>query len=129
MDEEVDKISIICIVCPVGCELEVVRDKEQSRIIDIKGLRCPKGKEYACREVTDPRRVLMAVVKVRDGHLPVVSVKTAEPIPKNRLFDAVKRISRIEVEAPIKLGDIIVDDILGTGVPLIATNNVKKRVT
>jgi CxxC motif-containing protein len=101
--------------------------KEKNEVLEIKGFRCPKGRDYAEREIVDPRRTLMTVIKVRNGHLPVVSVKTSKPIPKNRLFDAVKAVSKIEVEAPVKIGDIIIDDLLGTGVSVIATNNVKKN--
>jgi CxxC motif-containing protein len=120
------RTKMICTICPLGCELEAEIQKEGNGIMNIKGFKCPKGKEYATREITDPRRVLMAVVKVKGGHLPAVSVKTAKPIPKHVLFDAVRVISNIEVEAPIKAGDVIVSDIIGTGVPVVATNNIKK---
>ncbi len=68
----------------------------------------------------------MAIVKVRGGHLPVVSVKTAEPIPKDRLTDAVRAVSRIVLKAPVKVGDTIVKNLLDTGVSVVATNNVHK---
>jgi len=121
-----DRTRMICIVCPLGCELEVEVDGERGGIVDIKGFRCTKGKEYAIREVTDPRRILMTIVKVRGGHLPVVSVKTEEPVPKDILLDAVKVISKIVVEAPVRVGDTIVRNLLGTGVSVVATNNVHK---
>lgn len=127
MDEISEKLKMICIICPVGCEMEANILKEKNEVLEIKGFRCPKGRDYAECEIVDPRRTLMTVIKVRNGNLPVVSVKTRKPIPKNRLFDAVKAISKIEVEAPIKIGDIIIDDLLGTGVSVIATNNVKKN--
>jgi len=126
MNVKTVKTKMICIICPLGCELEAEMEKEGKEIISIKGFKCPKGKEYATREITDPRRVLMAVVKVKGGHLPVVSVKTAKPIPKHRLFDAVRVISKIEIKAPIKTGDVIVNNLLGTGIPVIATNNIRK---
>lgn len=126
MGENVGRKRMICIVCPVGCELEVEMNEERREIITVKGFRCPEGKDYAIREVSDPRRILMSVVKVRGGHLPVVSVKTAEPIPKSRLVDGARAVSRIVVEAPVKVGDIVVNDLLGTGVSVIATNNVHK---
>ena len=121
-----DRTRMICIVCPLGCELEVEVDGERGGIVDIKGFRCTKGKEYAIREATDPRRILMTIVKVRGGHLPVVSVKTEEPVPKDILLDAVKVISKIVVEAPVRVGDTIVHNLLGTGVSVVATNNVHK---
>jgi len=126
MGGRTDRTRMICIVCPLGCELEAEVDSERGEIIDIKGFRCSKGREYAIREVTDPRRILMTIVKVKGGNLPVVSVKTAEPVPKDMLLDAVKVISRIVVDAPVKAGDIIFDNLLGTGVSVLATNNVHK---
>jgi len=126
MGGRTDRTRMICIVCPLGCELEAEVDSERGEIIDIKGSRCSKGREYAIREITDPRRILMTIVKVKGGNLPVVSVKTAEPIPKDMLLDAVKVISRIVVDAPVKAGDIVFDDLFGTGVSVVATNNVHK---
>ncbi len=126
MNQETGKLRMICIVCPLGCELEMETGREPKQIVNIKGSRCFKGIEYAAREVADPRRVLMAVVKVRDGHLPVVSVKTDEPIPKRMLLDAVKAISRIEMEAPVKAGDIVIGNLMGTGARVVATNNMRK---
>ena len=124
MKTKTEKMEMICIVCPLGCKLEASQDEDGR--IQVKGFRCPKGNEYAKREISDPRRILMMVVRVRGGHLPVVSVKTAEPIPKNVLRDAVAAVSEIEISAPVKAGDPIVDDLLDTGVPVVATNNIRK---
>jgi len=129
MSRKTEKLKMICIVCPLGCELEVETGREPKQIVRIKGSRCFKGKEYAAREVTDPRRVLMAVAKVRDGHLPVVSVKTDRPIPKQMLREAVKAISKIEIDAPVKAGDIVIENLLGTGARVVATNNVGKAIS
>ncbi len=126
MTEGTEKIKIICIVCPTGCELEAEIKKGKNKILSIEGSRCPKGKEYANREITDPRRILMTVVNVKGGHLPIVSVKTAKPIPKHMLSDAVRTISRTKVDAPVNVGDIIIKDLLGTRIPVVATNNVGK---
>ena len=125
MDETI-KIKMICIVCPLSCDIKVETKKERKEIVNIKGCKCPKGKEYASREIIDPQRVFTAVVKVKGGHLPVVSVKTVKPIPKHRLFDAIRVISKIEVKAPIKVRDVIVTNLLDTGVPVIATSNIRK---
>lgn len=126
MSGRTERTKMICIVCPLGCELEVELDGESGEVIEIKGSKCSKGKEYAIREATDPRRILMTIVKLRGGHLPVVSVKTAEPIPKDMMLGAVRAISEILVEAPVEVGDIIVRDLLGTGVSVVATNRVRR---
>ncbi len=126
MNERTQKVRMICIVCPMGCELEAVKKEGTTEIISIEGFRCPKGKEYANREIADPRRVLMTVINVKGGHLPIVSVKTAKPIPKQILVYAVRAVSKIKVDAPINAGDIIINNLLGTGIPVVATNNVGK---
>ncbi len=115
---------IICIVCPVGCEIEVLT--YEGRILSIKGNLCPRGAEYAKREALDPRRVLITVLKVRNGEFPVVPVKTSKPIPKPLIKKAIKVLSKIEVEAPIRRGNIVVENLLGTGVSVIATRSIRR---
>ena len=125
--EKIEKRKIICIICPVGCEIIVERSENGS--LKVSGNRCKRGEEYAIQEVTNPLRTLITVVKVRGGHLPVVAVKTEKPIPKKLLMEAVRLLSEIEVEAPVRIGDVIVQDLLGTGVRVVATNNIFKKTS
>ncbi len=84
------QVRVTCIVCPMGCTITVtIRNGE---IVSIEGNRCPRGADYAREEVLEPKRVVMTVLRVREGDLPVVSVKTSRPIPK-------KLISRYNEEA------------------------------
>ncbi|OYT65243.1 molybdopterin oxidoreductase [Candidatus Bathyarchaeota archaeon ex4484_205] len=117
---------IICIVCPVGCEI-TVREKSDGEIL-VEGFRCPRGKEYALREITNPMRVLFTVLRVRGGELPTVSVKSSKPIPKKLIKEAVKKLSYMEVDAPIEVGDRLLENFMGTGADIIATRKVEKRL-
>ncbi len=114
-------LELTCITCPIGCKLKVLL--EGSRIISIEGNKCPKGIIYVQNEI-DPKRILITVIKVVGGNLPVVSVKTSEPIPKNLRLDAMKILSKVVIKAPIKVGDIVVKNLLELGANVIATRDV-----
>ncbi len=117
-------IRVKCIVCPLGCEITVtLRDNE---ILSIEGHSCSRGEKYAREEVLEPKRVLMTVVKVKGGDLPVVSVKSEKPIPKQLIFEAIRELSKVEVDAPVRIGDVIIENLLGLNVRVIATRNVEK---
>jgi len=119
------KKEIICIGCPMGCYLTV--DYIDKTIQAVSGNRCKIGLEYAEKEVFNPERTLTTTVKVKNGHLPLVSVRTNKPIPKNRIFDAMDLLAKVEVEAPVKIGAPIVQNIFDTGVNVVATKNVTKK--
>lgn len=113
---------MICICCPLGCHLTV----DDSNIDDIKvtGNTCPRGAKYAKDEVTCPKRMVTSVVKVKGGEIAMVSVKTSDSIDKKLIFEALETLKNIEVEAPVKIGDVIVKNVCGTGIDFIATKNV-----
>ena len=115
---------IICVSCPKGCRITIQSKGEE--IISITGNDCPKGIKYAEGEFINPLRILPTTVKVIDGELPLVSVKTEKAIPKRLLLKAMVEIANIEVKAPVKIGQVIKDDLIGTGVSLVATRNVKR---
>ena len=114
---------IICISCPKGCRITVQNRGEE--IISITGNDCPKGIKYAEGEFINPLRILPTTVKVIGGELPLVSVKTEKAIPKRLLLKAMSEIAEIEVNAPVKIGQVIKGDLIGTGVNLVATRNIK----
>ena len=117
---------LTCISCPIGCELSVSLD-ESGKILKIEGNRCPRGKEYAITEITNPQRILPISVKVEDGELELVSAKTDKPVPKKKMYEIIEYIKKLKVKAPVKRGDLIVEDILGTGANLVATRTVNKK--
>ena len=118
------KKEIICIVCPVGCNVTV--DYTPRAILNIEGNQCKLGLEYAKKEILNPERTLTTTVRVKHGHLPLVSVRTNKLIPKSRLFDVMNLLAEIEVEAPIKIGDKIVNDVIDTNADVVATKSILK---
>lgn len=121
MSTEIRKLT--CINCPLGCSLSVTMDGKE--VVSVTDNTCPKGEIYARNEVTDPKRVVTSSVYVLNGERNVVSVKTEEAIPKDKIFDCVEAMRDLKVKAPVSIGDVIAEDIAGTGVKLLATANVK----
>lgn len=111
---------LICICCPNGCHLKVDVEKNS-----VSGNKCKRGEEYGINEVTHPVRVITSTAKVINGSLPVVPVKTKEAIPKELNFKCMQEINKTKVKAPIKVGDIIIKNVLNTGVNVVATKNVE----
>ncbi len=115
---------MICICCPMGCHLQV-DDSDRDNII-VTGNTCPRGAKYAKDESICPKRVVTSVVDVAGGVINMVSVKTSEPIPKDKMFDALQLLDGVIEQAPIEIGQVIVEDVLGLGVDFIATKSVAK---
>lgn len=109
------KRELTCIACPLGCNLTVELDGKE--IISVTGNTCPRGKEYAVNECTRPVRTVTTTVRCEDGGL--VAVKTANPIPKDKMLEAMKIINKTVAKAPISVGDIIIEDLFGS--PVVAT--------
>lgn len=118
------KNEITCIICPIGCRLIV--EYEDDTIIDIKGFECKKGKKYASEELLNPVRTLTTTIIVKNGEIPLVSVKTDKPIPKDKLFEVMDAVSEIEVHSPLSIGDVLVKNVLGLNVDIVATKNVER---
>lgn len=114
-----ERRELTCIVCPNGCHLTV--EIEDRKIVNITGYECKRGLKYAEDEIIMPKRMLTTTVKAEGGHLPLVSVRTKEPIPKELLNEAILELSKISVKPPVNVGDVIVKNILDTGVDVIAT--------
>lgn len=119
------KINLICIGCPLGCPLTV--EMEEQTVVSVSGNTCKNGEKYARKEVTNPTRTVTSTVRVTGGKLNVVSVKTASDIPKSKVFDCAKALKAVQVSAPVTMGQVILPDIAGTGVAVIATKNVACR--
>ena len=111
------------ISCPMGCPLTVEMDGDE--IISVTGNTCKRGDVYARKEVTAPTRIVTSTVKVTNGSADMVSVKTKTDIPKDKIFDCVKCLKGVSVEAPIHIGDVIIPNAAGTGVDIVATKDVE----
>ena len=120
-----EKVNLICIGCPLGCPLEVEMDGKE--VISVSGNTCKNGDKYARKELTNPTRIVPTLVRVVGGTLDVVSVKTASDIPKGRIFDCVRELQAIELPAPVAIGDVVIENVCGTGVSVVATKNVPVR--
>ena len=118
-----EKRNLTCIGCPMGCALLVEMNGKE--IISVTGNTCKKGAEYAVKEVTNPTRIVTTTVRVKNGSMPVVSVKTAQDIPKEKIMDVMDCINRITVEEPVHIGDVLLSDAAATGVDIVATKNVE----
>lgn len=113
---------LICIGCPMGCPLKV--EMENGEVVSVSGNTCKRGDVYARKEVTNPTRIVTSSVIVEGGSLAAVSVKTKEDIPKGKIFDIMKELKGVKVNAPVHIGDVILNNVAGTGVDIIATKNV-----
>ena len=111
--------TLICIGCPNGCLVTV--DKNPDGSLSITGNACKKGEEYARNEVTAPKRTVTSIVRVSGGKNPVVSVKTKEEIPKEKIAACMEEINRTALKAPVSLGQVVIADVAGTGVDIVAT--------
>ncbi len=116
---------LTCIVCPMGCPLTV--ELEGKKVLSVAGNTCPRGEKYAVSECTAPTRVLTTTVRVAGGTEPLVSVKTTAAIPKELLFEAMEVLNSLTVKAPVALGDILAENLCGTGVSVAAGKSVASQ--
>ncbi len=115
---------IKCVRCPLGCMLKVKVTKDG---IEVEGNRCPRGEEFALQEIENPMRILTTSVRVSGGVLPLVSVKTSGAVPRDKIKELMDHIKSLEVEAPVKIGDVIEKNVLNLGVDLVATRDCDEK--
>lgn len=118
-------LSLICINCPMGCDMNVVIDENRD-VLSVEGNACPLGEKYAQKEVKDPRRVVCSTVLVDQADQPTVSVKTSEAVPKDRIFDVMHEINTLHAHAPVAVGEVLKHDVAHTGADIVATMRVEK---
>lgn len=115
---------IICIICPLGCRGKVNLDKE-GNIVDVANLQCKEGQKYVVDECKSPIRVLTATVLTESPLRKLLSVKTTKPIDRDRLMGCMRELAKIRVKPPVKVGQVIVSNILNLGTDIIATGELK----
>ena len=115
---------LICLNCPMGCSLHVVM--EDGEVVSVSGNTCPRGKTYAISEVTHPVRMVTSIVPVENGNIAMVSCKTSQPVDKGMIFDVTRAMKDLVVPAPVHIGDVLVENIAGSGADLIATKNIER---
>lgn len=122
IESEIKQTELICIGCPMGCLMTAAAQNDGE--ISIQGNTCPRGAEYAKKELTNPCRMITSSVPVRNGQAVRVSVKTKGEVPKGKIMDCMRAIRALSAEAPIEIGDVVCANLAGTGVDLVATKAV-----
>ena len=112
---------LICITCPKGCSLAITR--EGDTVVEAKG-GCARGFEYAKREIADPRRMVASTVRIKGALHPLLPVYTSAPIPKPRIRDLLDELCRLELQAPVRMGEVVLQDALGLGVDVLASRDM-----
>ncbi|MDY6916598.1 MAG: DUF1667 domain-containing protein [Chloroflexota bacterium] len=122
---DVEKRHFTCVVCPVGCEVDVeLRDGE---VVSMTGNKCAKGKEFVLQELEEPMRVLTTTVPIKGARWAMLPVRTDRAIAKRLHFSAVQELASLELQAPVGVSDVIVTNIAGTGANVIATRTMKRH--
>ncbi|MGE5329795.1 MAG: DUF1667 domain-containing protein [Deltaproteobacteria bacterium] len=117
------KIQLTCIGCPNSCNMDI--EHSQEKIESIENALCSRGKAYAEKEITKPERVVTTTIKVLNSKMPLVSVKSNKPIPKELAKDVVDELKNIVLKPPLCIGQIVVKNILDTQADIIITQDIK----
>lgn len=112
----------LCTGCPLGCRLEV--DAVDDEVVEVRGFSCRRGERYGRQEYVDPRRPLSTTVWVEGAAIRRAPVRTAEPIPKTEVLAVAKALRGMRIRAPVRRGDVVLADALGTGVDVIVTRDL-----
>lgn len=115
---------LICIRCPLGCQLEA--DVDGTEVLAVRGNTCPRGAEYAQKELTNPTRIVTTTVRVEGGDELMLPVKTAGDIPKGKIIDCIQALKNLKIQAPVSVGDVIFHNVAETGVDMVATKTIEK---
>ena len=117
-----EKKHFVCVVCPIGCEIDVVHDG--SKILSMEGNKCERSEEFVSQELIEPMRILTTTVRIQGSRWPVIPVRTDKSVPK-RLFPRIMRQLRgINLQAPVNMLDVVVKDVVGTGANIITTRTM-----
>ena len=118
-------IELTCIGCPMGCLLTVTL--ENNAVTHVTGHSCKIGVDYAHRECTSPTRLITSTLLLKDGLYPLVPVKTQSPIPKHMIFECMRALKDVVINAPVQMGDVLYENICDTGVAIVATQSIPKN--
>lgn len=118
------KRELICIGCPMGCHLTA--EVENGAVTSVTGNTCPRGDAYARRECVVPVRTVTGTVAIEGAALPVLPVRTNGEIPKTQVFDVARALRTVKVQAPIAIGDVVLQNVCGTGVDVVAAKNMAR---
>jgi len=122
---DTDKKRFTCVICPIGCDIDV--ELSYGDEVSMEGSKCEKGKEFVLQELEEPMRILTTTVRIDGAKWAMLPVRTDKPIPQRLLFKVIDELSDIELQAPVKLSDMIVVDIAGTGANIVATRSMNRK--
>ena len=113
---------LICIVCPKGCHIHVDEENDYK----VTGNNCRKGEVYGKQELINPVRTITSTCKIKNGNLPRIPVKTQDTIPKGKMIEIMALINKVELQAPVHVGDLIIENVLDTGENVVACKNMER---
>ncbi len=114
------KKELICIACPIGCHLEIDIDNDYA----VTGNQCKRGEVYGKKELTNPTRMITSTIVIEGGIYPRIPVITKGEVPKGRIFEVMKEINKVVVKAPIRRGTVVIENVCGTGVDVVASRSM-----
>jgi CxxC motif-containing protein len=123
----VEKKHFTCVICPLGCEIDV--ELQGGNVVSMEGNKCQKGKEFVLQELEEPMRILTTTVPIKGAKWAMLPVRTDKAIPKRLLFKVIEQLADIELQAPVKMYDVILKNTAGTGANIIATRNMARTTT
>ena len=115
---------LVCFLCPNSCELAV---DMQDGTVTVSGNRCPRGEQFARQELLDPQRTLTSSVRIQGAALPLLSVRSDQPVKKTELVPLMEKLRTIEWAAPVHLGDVILSNVGNTGANIVATRTLLEQ--
>ncbi len=122
MTERINEKELVCVICPNSCRLTVWKDEEGE--IHVTGNQCARGLDYGKKEYSHPERMLITTMHIEGAKLPVIPVRSRSTLPKEHLLPAVKIVNDVVCQAPVKMGDVLISNILGTGIDVIASRDM-----
>lgn len=116
---------LICIICPMGCHLQIEMD-DKKNINLVTGNSCSRGEKYACKELIHPERILTSTVRIEGAIHSMLPVMTDKAVAKDKMFDVMKKLKEVRIKAPVKYEDIIIENVCDTGANIIASRSMDK---
>ena len=116
------KKELICISCPQGCPLSV--EYNETAIESVTNNKCKRGIAYAESEVFNPTRMVTTTICITGAHIPLIPIKTSGPVARNLTLDVVRKAFELRVDAPVHCGDVVLANVLDTGIDLVATRTL-----
>lgn len=113
---------LVCTICPIACKISVSEQCQEN--YEVTGNKCEKGKSFALQEIKNPLRIFTTTINIKGGNIKRLPVRSKEPVPKNIITELTKPIREVQINAPVKRGDIIIENILDSGVDIVASRSV-----